>query len=137
MRRRQSGFTYLGVLLAIALLGVGLLAASEVWVSAADRQKNEELQWIGSQFTLAIGSFYEASPGTTKRYPVSLDELLNDRRHATVRRHLRMLYLNPFTGKADWELVKAADGQVRGVRAIILTNGRTVSRVFVYVPPAL
>jgi type II secretory pathway pseudopilin PulG len=67
--QRQHGFTYLGVLLAIALLSVGLTAASEVWVTVARRQRLEQLNWAGQQFAQAIGSYYESSPGGAKAYP--------------------------------------------------------------------
>ena len=41
--RGERGFTYLGVLFAIAVLGLGLSAASEVWVTTAKRQRMEQL----------------------------------------------------------------------------------------------
>lgn len=81
--RGQGGFTYLGVLLAIAVLGVGLVVASEVWVTSARRHKAEELKWIGAQFTQTIGSYYHSTPGAAKAYPQSLQELLEDRRNPT------------------------------------------------------
>lgn len=130
----MDGFTYLGLLIVIALLGIGLVAASEVWVTSAHRQKAEELEWIGAQFTQAIGSYYESSPGGAKAYPSSLQELLEDRRYVTMRRHLRTIYANPFTGKADWELVKAADSRVRGVRTVHMTQAGSKVMEFVYRP---
>jgi hypothetical protein len=33
----------------------------------------------------------------------------------TMRRHLRRVYLNPLSGQADWEMVMAPDGGVKGV----------------------
>ena len=122
--------------MAIAIIGVGLLAVSEVWVTTARRQKTEELEWIGSQFTQAIGSFYQSSPGVSKSCPLSLQDLLEDRRHALVRRHLRTIYRNPFTGMADWELIKAPDGTVRGVRVSAPLGDRIQPREFVYLPAA-
>ena len=35
--------------------------------------------FIGEQFRLAIGSYYENSPGMPKRYPPSLEKLLAGR----------------------------------------------------------
>ncbi|HJV96082.1 MAG TPA: type II secretion system protein [Albitalea sp.] len=135
-RRRSGGFTYLGVLLAIALIGIGLVAASEVWVTSVRRQKAEELEWVGAQFTQAIGSYYQSTPGAAKAYPTSLQDLLEDRRYVTMRRHLRAIYSNPFTGKADWEIVKGSDGRMRGVRAVVATDTGSRSFEFVYVPGA-
>jgi type II secretory pathway pseudopilin PulG len=115
--RTQRGFTYLGVLLAIALLGIGLVAASEVWMTTAKRQRIEQLDWVGQQYVQAIGSYYESSPGSVKTFPKSLEDLLEDRRVSFVRRHLRQLYVNPLTGKLDWELIEAPAASIRGVRA--------------------
>lgn len=131
---RERGFTYLWVLVAIAVLGVGLLAVSEVWVTSARRLKLVELDWIGGEFTRAIGSYYQATPGAAKVYPKTLQDLIEDRRYVTVRRHLRRLYANPFTGKADWELIVAADGRVRGVRVALAVDDGPLSREYVYEP---
>ncbi|MFZ5551251.1 MAG: type II secretion system protein [Pseudomonadota bacterium] len=131
----QRGFTYLSVLLAMALLGIGIAAASEVWVTTARRQRMEQLQWVGQQYVQAIGSYYEDSPGRSKAYPAALQDLLEDRRFAFTRRHLRQAYVNPFSGAADWEPVRAAGGGIRGVRvAVPDTTGRTFAYEFSYTP---
>jgi type II secretory pathway pseudopilin PulG len=135
--KSQRGFTYLGVLLAVALLGIGMSAASEVWVTVARRQRMEQLEWLGAQFVQAIGSYYEAPAGRVKAYPKTLQDLLEDRRFAFTRRHLRQLYVNPFSGAADWELVRAPDGGVRGVRVLLPNVGSDVEakvREFGYLP---
>ena len=127
---RERGFTYLWVLVAVAVLSIGLLAVSEVWATSARRQKMIELEWIGAQFVRAIGSYYQSTPGAAKAYPTSLQDLIEDRRYLTIRRHLRAIYPNPFTGKADWELVVGGDGRVRGVRARLADEGGGVEFVF-------
>ncbi|MGM9491325.1 type II secretion system protein [Ideonella sp. YS5] len=133
----QRGFTYLGLLLAIALLGIGMVAASEVWVTTARRQRMEQLEWVGQQYVQAIGSYYENSPGQVKTYPTALEDLLEDRRFAFTRRHLRQFYANPFSGVADWELVRAAGGGIRGVRvAVPDTVGRNSAYEFSHTPLA-
>jgi len=134
---RHHGFTYLGVLIAVAVLGIGLLAVSEVWVASARRSKLAELDWIGAQFTQAIGSYYYATPGATKVYPASLQDLILDRRYVTVRRHLRVVYANPFTGRADWRPVLAADGSIRGVRVVLPAEDGGMVKEFVYQPDAM
>ena len=116
MRRGSAqGFTYLGVLLALALVGIGLLAASEVWVTSAHRQRRAQMEWIGRQFEQAIGSYYESSPGGARTYPRSLDHLLLDPRYPTARRHLRQVYPNPFSGSTDWSLLRLPDGGIRAI----------------------
>jgi type II secretory pathway pseudopilin PulG len=134
--RRQGGFTYLGVLLAIALLGIGLAAASEVWSTTARRQRMAQLDWVGQQYVQAIGSYYESTPGRVKAYPRDLKDLVEDRRFAFVRRHLRQVYVNPLSGVADWQLINTADGGIRGVRVAMIDAGNAASgsREFAYVP---
>ncbi|QTN25671.1 type II secretion system protein [Rhizobacter sp. AJA081-3] len=132
--KQERGFTYLGLLLAIALVGLGLSVASEVWVNVARRQKLEQLEFVGQQFVQAIGSYYESTPGPVKRYPNTLQDLLEDRRNAFVRRHLRQVYVNPFGG--DWERIEATEGGLRGIRVRIPSaEGAGVeAREFTYVP---
>ena len=121
----------MAMLFAIAVLGIGLVAASEMWSTTARREKQAELEWTGAQYVAAIGSYYYASPIGARKYPNDLQELIEDKRYVTVRRHLRALYPNPLTGARDWELVKASDGLIRGVRATWLSDGGGV-RVFVF-----
>ncbi|MGE5794876.1 MAG: type II secretion system protein, partial [Bacteroidota bacterium] len=114
--RAQGGFTYVGLLLAVALAGVALAAAGTLWSTAAQRDKEAELLFVGGQFRRAIGSYYEGTPGA-KRYPLKLEDLLEDKRLAVTRRHLRQLYADPMTGHPDWELVRLPDGAIVGVHS--------------------
>ena len=116
-RASSRGFTYLWVLFAVALLGISLVTASALWVSTANRQKRVQLEWAGAQFKEAIGSYYESSPGGSKSYPRTLADLLEDRRFAVPRRHLRRVYINPFSNTRDWEFLHCASGGLCGVRA--------------------
>ncbi|MFT3848705.1 MAG: hypothetical protein QM739_08480 [Propionivibrio sp.] len=74
--------------------------------------------FIGNQFRQAIRLYYEHSPGTVKRYPMSLNDLLLDNRYLGVERRLRRIYRDPMTGKAQWGLVKAPDGGIMGVHSL-------------------
>lgn len=137
--KTQRGVTYLVVLLAIALIGIGLQGASELWSTTIRHQRLAELRWVGQQYVQAIGSYYESSPGTVKTFPRSVEELLQDGRVLFVRRHLRQAYVNPLSGRMDWELVPAPTGGFRGVRVVNAhpeTAGRASSMEFVYTSPA-
>lgn len=131
----SRGFTFLGLLLATAITGTGLVAASHVWATQARLQQKQQLQWVGDQYVRAIASYYHALP-TGRQLPASLDELLEDRRFAVVRRHLRSVYLNPLTHRHDWELVLAADGRIRGVRTPAGLREDSAPTEFVFVPSA-
>lgn len=132
---REGGFNYLGLLCAIAVLSVGLLAGSEVWVTTARRERMQELDWVGAQFVQAIGSYYESSPGSVKTFPPSLAALVDDRRFLTTRRHLRQIYRNPFTNQADWAIVLHPTGGIVGVRAQFASGeGQVSSKEYRYQP---
>jgi len=116
--RTQAGFTYLGALLLIAVMGAMLASVGSVWHTASQREKESELLYAGEQFRSAIQSYYEKTPGAAKQYPKSLDDLLQDRRHAVMQRHLRKVFIDPMTGSAKWGLLMAEQGGIRGVHSL-------------------
>ncbi len=120
LRKRQApylalrGFTYIGLLIAIALMGIALAGTGVVWHSESRRLKERELLFVGEQYRRAIGSYYERSPGV-KKFPRSVDELLRDPRYPDVQRHLRRAYADPITGSGEWGLVAGPDGGITGI----------------------
>jgi type II secretory pathway pseudopilin PulG len=117
----QSGFTYLYVLMLIALIGLGLAAAGTLWRTDAQRAREAELLFIGSQYRQAIRSYYELDPAQP-RLPHSLDDLLQDNRRPGIVRHLRRAYRDPLTGGA-FALIRAPDSPgIVGVHS--LATGR-------------
>ena len=107
----NAGFTYLGVLLAVALLGIGLAAVGTVWATTMRREREVQLLFVGDAFRSAIASYYASG----RRFPQELDELVADPRTPVPRRHLRRIYLDPMTGRADWQLLRDPDGGIFGV----------------------
>ena len=119
----QRGFTYLAMLLAVAVIGIGLAAAGQVWSTAVQREKEQELLFVGNQYRRAIGLYHQNSPDQRMpvAYPKALKDLLEDKRKGDTKRHLRKLYPDPMTGKAEWGLVtvKAPDGdRIMGVYSL-------------------
>ncbi|MBC7804466.1 MAG: type II secretion system protein, partial [Candidatus Parcubacteria bacterium] len=114
-RSPQSGFTYMGVLFVLALIGVSSAAASVVGHIVSKRDREAELLFIGAEFQRALRSYYDAGPPRARSLPQSLEELLRDPRFPGVRRHLRKLYLDPMTGSGNWGLDRAANGGIAGV----------------------
>ena len=88
----QRGVTYAGVLLGVALIGVGLSVTATVWSKEVARQRKAEAEWVLAQYERALKSYYNAAPGSTMTLPESLDELLLDQRHLGLIRHLRRSY---------------------------------------------
>jgi type II secretory pathway pseudopilin PulG len=114
--RACDGFTYVWLLVAIAIMATGLAAIGEVATTAAKREKEAELLFIGDQFARAIAE-YAAGSRDAPQYPQSLDELLADKRYPNVRRYLRRVYPDPMTGRADWGLVRGPGGGIVGVHS--------------------
>jgi type II secretory pathway pseudopilin PulG len=115
-RGRAGGFTYLGILFAVAFLGITLAAVGTVWVTAAQRDREAELLFVGRAYRDAIRSYYLHGSGGVQ-YPTELDELIEDHRFPVVKRHLRRIYADPMTGQPDWEYVRNVDGAIMGVRS--------------------
>lgn len=112
------GYTYLAVLFFVALLGVVSATAGVLWSTAQQRELETELLFVGSQYRAAIESYYRSSPGTVRRYPLALADLIDDSRQLGVRRHLRRLYRDPVTGQSEWGLIRAPDGGIMGVHSL-------------------
>lgn len=112
---RQRGFTYLGVLFLIALLGIGLAGTGEAWSVISRRARERELLWVGNQYVRAIRAYYTQSPGV-RQFPPTLDDLVEDRRFPEPRRHLRRLYPDPIS-REPFQVVFSGDGRVGGVRS--------------------
>ena len=128
--RRSRGFTYLGVLFIVSLLAITAAAASVVWATAQQREREVELVFIGRQFTAAIERYRAqsvapaldagASPTVNPAalYPRRLDELLRDDRALTPQHHLRRLFVDPMTGQPQWGLIRLPDGGIVGVHSL-------------------
>ena len=108
--RRQRGFTYIAILLAIALHGAVMAVAGSVWHIAQKRERERELLFVGEQFRSAIRAYAQSGPGIRGQLPRTLDDLLLDPRFPRNKRHLRKIFVDPMTWKADWGLVKTPDG---------------------------
>jgi type II secretory pathway pseudopilin PulG len=113
--RRQSGVTYLAILFAVAISSIAVNAAVALWSVERQREKEEQLLFIGHQFRAAIGRYYESTPGGNRHYPQRLQDLLADPRFPYPVRHLRQIYLDPVSRTRDWTLVTSAAGEIMGV----------------------
>ena len=117
MRSAQQGFTYVVLLIAVAIIGVGLAAKGVEWDRSAQRAREAELLFVGNEFRRAIALYYYRSPGPVQEYPGSLEDLLEDRRYPGTQRYLRRIYRDPMTGKAEWGQIIAGGGII-GVHSL-------------------
>jgi type II secretory pathway pseudopilin PulG len=116
---KQAGFTYLGMLILVAI--ISLVSATTIQVGAVlqRRDAEEELLEIGTEFRAALISYSAATPVGRAPRPASLQDLLKDPRFPTTRRHLRKIYADPLTGKEEWGILTAPDGSgVTGVYSL-------------------
>jgi type II secretory pathway pseudopilin PulG len=102
-RRHDRGFTYIGLLVAVVILGIMLTAVGRVWSAAEQRERETQLLFVGHQMRMAIAAYYAHG----HHYPLALDDLLGDPQSPTPQRYLRRLYIDPVTASTDWELVPA------------------------------
>jgi type II secretory pathway pseudopilin PulG len=108
---KQQGFTLVGALILVGLMGAGAAAYGELASHAAQREKEAELLYRGNQYRQAIERYYRKE----QRYPQALAELVEDKRYPTPARHLRKLYPDPMTGQPAWGIVEAPGGGIMGV----------------------
>lgn len=151
-RSHQRGFTLLAVMVAMLLLALASNSVLTVVSQQALREREAELLRIGQLYAQAIGAYYEAAPGNVKRWPRTLDDLVEDQRFVGIKRHLRQVYADPMTRSTNWGLVIATDGGLTGVysrseatpiRSAAIELGaltlaparRYADWQFVYVPP--
>jgi type II secretory pathway pseudopilin PulG len=114
VRQRPAGFTYVGVLVLVVIMGVWLMFVGQVWHTMQKREKEEELLFVGDQFRRAIAAYYASAAG----YPKRLEDLTKDPRYPAVRRYLRKVYADPVTGRAEWGLVKGPSDTIIGVHSL-------------------
>ena len=115
MAHAQQGFTYLALLVAMLLLALATQGVVTYASQQAQREREADLLRIGETFAQAIGAYYEATPGSVKRWPQSLEDLVEDKRQVAIQRHLREVYPDPMTRLPNWGLVVASDGGIQGV----------------------
>ncbi len=113
--RREAGFTYIVVMIAITLMGVAMTMAARQWKTMMQRELEADLLAKGIEIQTAL-AFYSASkksgrvmPG--EFYPNSLTELTRP-----PKPFLRKVYQDPI-GHGEWQLVRAPTGGIMGVRS--------------------
>lgn len=113
--RRDEGFTYLGLIILIAIIGIISAASLQMGSLLERRAAEQELLDIGAEFREALISYAAATPVGQASMPQSLDDLLKDARYPSPRRHLRKLYADPITGREEWGTITAPSAAGVGI----------------------
>ncbi|XHO06934.1 hypothetical protein ACEQUB_p00180 (plasmid) [Ralstonia syzygii] len=103
---RGHGLVMLTLLIVLMLASIALLAGLDVWALQRQRQQEDELLFVGNQYRQAIERYYLAG----RSLPMSIDDLLDDKRFPVPLHHLRRVYPDPITGRNDWELLRDGTG---------------------------
>jgi type II secretory pathway pseudopilin PulG len=122
---RQGGFTYLSLIILVAIIGMATAATLKMGSVIQRSRAEQQLLDIGAAYSDALQSYADATPAGMPTQPPSLQELLRDPRFPGVRRHLRRIYVDPMTGSAEWGIVYL--NNKAGVLAIYsLSNAKPV-----------
>ncbi|NGZ09139.1 MAG: hypothetical protein CV088_07080 [Nitrospira sp. LK70] len=115
LRRQETGFSYLMVMIAVTLMGLAMTMAARQLKTVVQRELEADLLAKGIEIQTAL-ALYSASakagrvvPGEV--YPQTLAELTRP-----PKPFLRKVYLDP-VGRGEWELLRAPKGGIMGVRS--------------------
>lgn len=116
---RQHGFTYVSVVILVAIIGLVGAVSLRLGTTIQRTFAEQALLDIGMEYSNALASYAAATPQGQPNFPKSFAELLKDPRFPQVRRHLRRVYVDPMTGKAEWGIVKATEnGGILGIYSL-------------------
>jgi type II secretory pathway pseudopilin PulG len=114
----SSGFTYVGLLIVVAILAFAVTATIQLGAVVQRRDAERELLCAGSQFQLALRSYRDASPAGARPFPTELAQLLRDPRFPSLRRHLRAIPIDPMMGNTNWGIIRSPEGGIIGVHSL-------------------
>lgn len=123
---RDGGFTYFGLLLAIASAAGALAGGAYLLANDLRRDKELELLFAGDEIRRAIEAYHARNGAGVDPYPRTLDALLRDPHQPTVVRHLRRVRQDPMrepgaepppADTGGWVLVRDVQGRVVGVHS--------------------
>lgn len=97
----------LAVMLLVILMVIGLALEAPRIGQQIKREKEEELIHRGNEYKNAIRRFFRKFGN----YPVSIEQLESSNN----MRFLRKRFVDPFTGKADWHLLRPGEVQLNTI----------------------
>lgn len=122
---RAGGFAVVALVVFVAVLGIAAACALKLGAVRERRAREAQLLEVGNAFSEALNSYAEATPRGGQREPMALDDLVRDPRFPGVRRHLRKIFADPLTGRAEWGIVQSE--RAAGIIGVYsLASGRPV-----------
>lgn len=124
--RPQAGFTYFGLLLAIATAALVVSAGASLLTNDLRRDKELELLFAGDEIKRALETYHAKNTGGLYPYPKQLEWLLRDPNQPSLQRYLRKIYRDPMhepdeagstTLIGTWVPILGTGGQVIGVHS--------------------
>ncbi len=151
--QRQHGIVLLALMILLALGGLSAMISIDVWQVSRQREREQNLLFIGAQMTKALEHYYYSAPaGQPRLLTSSMGDLLQDPRYQVPVRHLRRIYMDPMTGDNAWVIERVGRGmgvhslseaeplkQAGFSSALSTFNGkkRYSEWVFVFTPPLI
>jgi len=116
-RRAARGYALVVVMLMVVLASLAATVATSHAKVVVQREREADLLFVGDEYRRALQSYHTLVPaGGVPQFPATLAELLVDKRFPNPVRHLRKLYVDPMTGKADWAL-ETLQGRIVGLHS--------------------
>ena len=115
LRRQDTGFSYLTVMIALTFMGIAMTVAARQWKTMVQRELEADLLAKGIEIQTALALYSTNAkagrvlPGEV--YPQTLAELTR-----LPRPFLRKVYLDPVE-RGEWELLRSPAGGIMGVRS--------------------
>ncbi|NRR31576.1 type II secretion system protein [Oxalobacteraceae bacterium] len=105
----RAGFTYISLIILLAIIALVSAATLRMGVMVQRSIAEQELLNIGAEFSDALQSYADATPAGQPTQPPGFKELLKDPRFPGTRRHLRKVFVDPVSGKAEWGVLYLGD----------------------------
>ncbi len=132
---RNRGFTYIGLIIMVAVIGVASTASLQAGSILQRRAAEQALLDIGTEFRNALLSYAAATPAGQSTMPATLEELLLDPRYPGPVRHLRKLYADPVTGAEEWGVVTMPGPAGEGIVGVHSLSEAAPIKVANFEPP--
>ncbi len=114
--RQEAGFTLIGLLIATAILMIGVGLTLSVWHTLVMREKEKELLFIGHQFRQAIATYYRNSG---RQFPMNVEDLVAQPNARPLGTHpLRRVSIDPMTGKKQWGYIRNQQSRLIGIYSL-------------------